>query len=106
MKKKSTKKLNQIKIMTEKGTLYVGSFLELPLKEPVILQKSIFFYDDPDPCFIHRSAVRNRLLSELEHEFLQCASSMPETIFCKEQLPLFYDYIALDLEESIEIILT
>lgn len=106
MKKKSTKKMNHIKIMTEKEPLYAGTFLELPLKESVILQKSITFYDDPDPCFIHRSAVRNRLLSELEHELIQSTLSMPKTIFCKEQLPLFYDYIALNLEELVEIILT
>lgn len=37
----------------------------LPIKEKVILEKSVEFFNDPEPCFIHRSAVTARLLSEI-----------------------------------------
>lgn len=42
--------------------------LDLPLKESVILEHSILFFDDPAPCYIHRGAVCVRLLAEIEEE--------------------------------------
>ncbi len=41
----------------------------LPLREDVVIQKSIEFFDDPEPCMIHRSAVMKRLYMEI-YEFL------------------------------------
>lgn len=52
----------------------------LPLKEKIIIQKSREFFDDPDPCYIHRSAVMNRLYFELE----KAAEGLP----FQEKLPL------------------
>ena len=46
--------------------VYRGTLTDLPLKEEIILEKSEEFFNDPNPCFIHRSAVRVRLLAELE----------------------------------------
>lgn len=43
----------------------------LPLKEEVIIAKSIEFFNDDSPCFIHRSAVMKRLYSEIEEYFSQ-----------------------------------
>lgn len=37
----------------------------LPLKEDAIIQKSIEFFNDPEPCMIHRSAVMKRIFMEL-----------------------------------------
>lgn len=38
----------------------------LPIKEQVIIGKSIEFFSDPEPCFIHRSAVMKRLITEID----------------------------------------
>lgn len=48
------------------SVLYSGRWNDLPLAEEVILKKSVEFFDDADPCYIHRNAVRVRLISELE----------------------------------------
>lgn len=69
-KKKSVKYLSSIQILQENTFLYNGPFQELPFGESLILEKSIYFYDDPNPCFIHRGAVRTRLLGEIEEEIL------------------------------------
>ena len=53
------------------GILYDGDWLELPIEEAAILQKSEEFYGDRSPCFIHRSAVRIRLLAEMEEGIRQ-----------------------------------
>ncbi|ABX42554.1 hypothetical protein [Lachnoclostridium phytofermentans] len=103
MKKKSTKNIKFIKIVTEKEALYDGSFLELPIPDQVIIDKSILFYNDPTPCFIHRSAVRNRLLSEMEHELLSCEDVNSNCTFYSEQLPLFLRYTSFPPAATIEI---
>ncbi|MCI8624318.1 MAG: hypothetical protein HFG26_11765 [Provencibacterium sp.] len=46
--------------------LFEGELQDIPLREEMILQKSIEFFDDPSPCYIHRGAVMNRLYMELE----------------------------------------
>lgn len=38
----------------------------LPIKEQIIIDKSIEFFSDPEPCFIHRSAVMKRLITEID----------------------------------------
>ena len=45
--------------------LFSGELLDLPLKEEWILKKSIEFFDDHAPCYLHRGAVTVRLLDEL-----------------------------------------
>lgn len=40
----------------------------IPLKEEAIIQKSIEFFNDPEPCMIHRSAVMKRIFMEF-YEF-------------------------------------
>jgi hypothetical protein len=37
----------------------------LPLREEVIRSKSIEFFNDPEPCMIHRTAVMKRLYMEI-----------------------------------------
>jgi len=41
----------------------------LPLKEEAVIFHSIRFFDDPEPCMIHRSAVMKRLYMELYEYF-------------------------------------
>jgi hypothetical protein len=64
MKKKS---LMYIRVLDQCGAiLYEGLPANLPFPEEVILQKSIHFFNDPEPCYIHRSAVIMRLAAELQ----------------------------------------
>ena len=56
-------------ISGKKEVLFKGRIIELTLKEELIINKSIEFFNDPAPCFIHRSAVMKRLFMELENYF-------------------------------------
>lgn len=38
----------------------------LPLNRTAVLEKSVEFFADPNPCAIHEGAVRMRMLAELE----------------------------------------
>ena len=58
---------------------------ELPIPKNVIIEKSIYFFDDPSPCFIHRGAVVVRLAEELKRYLEEknepvSVSSLPEEI--------------------------
>lgn len=67
--KQTPKKTKYITVHYEDTILYDGKWDELPFDEKIIIEYSIKFYDDPDPCYIHRSAVRIRLLAELEESY-------------------------------------
>lgn len=43
----------------------------LSLRDESIIEKAIEFFDDPEPCMIHRSAVINRIFAEVGEYFLQ-----------------------------------
>jgi hypothetical protein len=45
--------------------------LRLSLKEESIIAKSVEFYNDPEPCMIHRSAVMKRMYLEWEDFILR-----------------------------------
>lgn len=59
-------KKRYLDIYSDGVLLYQGRWDELPLEEDVIIEMSIAFFRDSEPCYIHRDAVRVRLLSELE----------------------------------------
>jgi len=42
--------------------LFNDKLINLPLKEKVIIDKSILYYNDPSPCFIHRSSIVKKML--------------------------------------------
>lgn len=48
--------------------IYSGRLSDLPIRESVILEKSEQFFNDPEPCHIHRNAVRSRLTEEILRE--------------------------------------
>ncbi len=64
--KKDKKEKMHIDIFNENRVIYQGRWDDLPLSENIIIKKSIDFFNDPEPCYIHRDAVRVRLLAELE----------------------------------------
>lgn len=63
--------LPELKLYRNNELIYQGYLKDVPLKEAVILTKSVEFFDDPEPCHIHRSAVRTRLTAEIQKEFAQ-----------------------------------
>lgn len=69
-----SKKLPSVRLYAKGLLLYDGLLKDLPLKETVILEKSAAFFDDPEPCQIHRSAVRARLTAEIGKELEAPAS--------------------------------
>ncbi len=67
---------------------------ELPLAEEAVIKKSILFFDDPTPCFIHKNAVTVRLTEEVRKQLT--ASNKPVLI---EALPVeIQEYLNLDEE--------
>jgi hypothetical protein len=47
------------------GTIMKKKVTSLPLKEKIIINRSIEWFYDPEPCMIHRSAVMKRIYSEI-----------------------------------------
>ena len=64
-KKSSLSHSKNIAVLLGDDILYSGSLMDLPLKDEWIVKKSIEFFNDPAPCYIHRGAVTVRLLNEI-----------------------------------------
>lgn len=76
-KKAPAPSLPSVRICQAQSVLYEGPLKDLPLKESVIIEKSIHFFDDPEPCYIHRGAVRARLVTELQQELASRQDDTP-----------------------------
>ena len=50
------KKKRYLTVTCHEAVLYEGYWTELPLAEEIILEKSIEFFNDKEPCAIHRGA--------------------------------------------------
>ena len=46
--------------------LYDGPLTGLRLTDETVVRLSVHFFNDPEPCEIHRGAVRSRVYTELE----------------------------------------
>lgn len=60
------KKKKHLTVKLDNTVLYEGLWDNLPITEEIIIQKSIEFFNDKEPCAIHRGAVQVRLLAELD----------------------------------------
>lgn len=87
---------------TDGRELFKGHIPELPLSEKNIKFQSKIFFDDEEPCFIHRSAVLNRIYNELNDYFMQSASSGKEVLTANNLPAKIKQY--LDIFETAEII--
>lgn len=74
----------------------------LPLSDNIILEKCIEFFDDKDPCYIHRSAVMNRLYFEIDEAAGQLPqgeklliSNLPEHVSEYLELPVSADFVLI-----------
>lgn len=81
-KKKSEAPLPSVIISGNSGVLYQGLLKDIPLKDSVIIEKSIYFFSDPEPCYIHRGAVRVRLTHELFQELQNTSCTAPGPLMC------------------------
>jgi len=76
-----------ISFMDSKGNVVLEKKLtSLPLKEEVVINKSVEFFDDPEPCMIHRSAVMKRLYMEID-DFLNDALRKGRKQLSLEHIP-------------------
>lgn len=97
-KKKKTKK--KFSIFAGGKEVFRAPLIEIPLKEETIIQKSIQFFDDPEPCYIHRGAVVTRLADEMAQACEESGGKLSG-----ETLPeKFIQYLTFENVESIEII--
>lgn len=87
-KKASTTSLPSVRVCSSDQVLYENLLKDIPIKENILIEKSIAFFNDPAPCFIHRSAVQVRLTEELHQELLARNTETPG--------PLFTAYVDLD----------
>ena len=46
--------------------IFDAPLLDFPVDNSFVIEKSIEYFNDPEPCFIHRSAVVTRLVYELD----------------------------------------
>ena len=76
-KKSAAPALPSVRILAGNHVVYEGLLKDIPIKETVLIEKSIYFFDDPEPCFIHRDAVRVRLTEELHQELLRENNAKP-----------------------------
>lgn len=90
------KKKKYVTILQEDIQIYTGRWDDLPLSETIIIQKSIEFFDDPTPCYIHRDAVRIRLILELESLL---GDSSPESF--PKWLSLISDYMGKQVTQVV-----
>lgn len=59
--------LMYIRVLDQSGSiLFEGLPVNLPFPEEVIHQKCLQYFNDPEPCYIHRSAVIMRMAAEIQ----------------------------------------
>jgi hypothetical protein len=78
--------------------LFSDKLKKFRLSESLIIMKSMEFFSDPSPCFIHRSAVMNRLYMEIE-EFIKKEMRNGRTRWKRNQ---FSPIVRLILTDDVE----
>lgn len=75
----------KIKIIDKTGKVLFDSYVtSLPLKEEMIIDLSIEFFNDDEPCFIHRSAIMKRLFAEIEDSLVDGGFKSDEEILWED----------------------
>lgn len=74
---KQKKKPARLTLSSNGTVLYQGPVSEVPLKESKVLEVSTRFFNDPNPCYIHRGAVRVRLTAEIEQMMQSGTPDLP-----------------------------
>lgn len=59
-----------ISFLDEKGKVILKNNIKsLPLKEEIIIQKSIEMFGDPEPCILHKTCAMKKLFIEIDDFF-------------------------------------
>lgn len=69
-----------------KKAIFEKRVIDIPLKEEIVITKSIEWFNDPEPCMIHRSAVMKRLYFELL-EYLESQKNNGNRLLALETIP-------------------
>ncbi|HEY5561978.1 MAG TPA: hypothetical protein VIK72_09545 [Clostridiaceae bacterium] len=78
----------------------------LPINEQIIISKSIKFYNDPEPCFIHRSALIKIIIIEMDEYFYSMSKEGIDEIKFSVFREKFMDTLEIGKEvESIRFII-
>ena len=72
----------------------------IPLNDDFVIQKSIEYFHDPEPCMIHRSAVMKRIYMQIQEFFLR-EMQMGRQQVPWDELPCFVKE-AFDLRENVQ----
>jgi len=95
---KSKKKETFFAITCGEKSIDIYGVTDLPFKESVIIQKSVEFYNDPCPCYIHRGAVCNRLYCEIN----AAIENLPVDLLTGCDIPgIILEYLDLDASKKI-----
>lgn len=97
--KKSWTKLILCFLGDNDEVLFENKITALPLKENFIIEKSIEFFNDPEPCMIHRSAVMKRIYMQMQDFFLKSLEEGKYKL-AWEDLPYFM-HDALDFPQKV-----
>ena len=89
------KKKRYLTVTCHEAVLYEGYWTELPLAEEIILEKSIEFFNDKEPCAIHRGAVHLRLWPNWSS-----FSHLPVSKACSVSTPVFLQIAAFSSQKS------
>ncbi|MEX1376246.1 MAG: hypothetical protein AB1Z23_02120 [Eubacteriales bacterium] len=85
----------------DKNVLLETIIKELPINEESIIKKSIDYFNDPEPCIIHKTYSRNSIIFEINDFILDCIDNdvckiKPDGIFLKYvNMPADIDRILL-----------
>lgn len=78
-------------------TIFKGNVLDIPIKDQVIIERSIDVFDDDDPCIIHRSYVVKQIIDEL----LTILKSYDKTELNGKEIKENLDFLKFSLETSV-----
>lgn len=65
MKKRVREVPENVLVVADGIVIYHGKWSDIPIGEEAMLRKSREFFNDPEPCYIHRAGVRLKLLTEI-----------------------------------------
>lgn len=82
-------------INNEREVVYKGKITSIPLKDDMIIKDSIKYFDDDSPCFIHRSAIMEKIYVNIGDYFAN------ELV--KNRNELLYDEIPINLTDYIDL---
>lgn len=86
------KRRRLLKIWNAKGTLLFSDEIKmLEIPEQMVLRLSREFFNDPNPCEIHRSAVMTRVFMELEQTL---------ALGCRQKVVALSDWMRACLPED------